>query len=352
MYYDKKIKYLDYMENQERVRGCGFVKSEVRDEAWNVEVNINGLPKEESGVGEIMLLLPGAERALGKIALNEGRGVFKVQYNSLNHMFENGGYEGWGGLRIPLQEGREICGLWKGEAFGSEIEAVEKYEAETKGELVEYLQERGESVGSVQSTVDGKMEGKLKRTGEGGSGNREDRNDGDGKGGDGNSGDGNGGDGKGGDGNSGDRNGRDGNGRDGNGRDENRVEENVGKAELYSYLKDEKWQQLCAIYQHVNPFRDEREYLSITPSDFVLLTANSYKKVNNSFLLHGFFNYHHLLLAKLERKGETTYYVGVPGNYFEREKQVAIMFGFESFECAVEPAQAGDFGYYMMRVEL
>jgi len=42
----------------------------------------------------------------------------------------------------------------------------------------------------------------------------------------------------------------------------------------------------------------------------------------------------------------------VPGNFYEREKQVALMFGFESFECQKEPAQVGDFGYYMIPVEL
>lgn len=117
-------------------------------------------------------------------------------------------------------------------------------------------------------------------------------------------------------------------------------------------LLDDKWQQLWAIYPHIRPFRDDREYLSIGPSDFVLFPSASYKMVNNSFLLHGYYNYNHLLLAKLEKKGETSFYIGVPGNYFEKEKQVAIMFGFESFECAEEPAQPGDFGYYMMRVGL
>lgn len=92
--------------------------------------------------------------------------------------------------------------------------------------------------------------------------------------------------------------------------------------------------------------------MSIRPSDFVLFPAASYRMVNNSFLLHGYYNYHHLLLGRVEKRGENFYYIGVPGNFYEREKQVAIMFGFESFECAEEPAQAGDFGYYMMRTEL
>ena len=117
-------------------------------------------------------------------------------------------------------------------------------------------------------------------------------------------------------------------------------------------LMEDKWQQLSAIYPHIQPFRDERDYLSLTPSDFVLFPDRFYRAVNNSFLLHGYYNYHHLILARIERRGEIIYYIGVPGNFFEREKQVAIMFGFESFECETEPAKTGDFGYYMMRTEL
>ena len=117
-------------------------------------------------------------------------------------------------------------------------------------------------------------------------------------------------------------------------------------------LMEDKWQQIWTIYPHIHPFQDEREYLSISPADFVLLTGDAYRAANNSFLLHGYYNYDHLILTKIERRGEVSYYIGVPGNYYEREKQVAIMFGFDSFECGTEPAQAGDFGYYMMRTQL
>ncbi len=117
-------------------------------------------------------------------------------------------------------------------------------------------------------------------------------------------------------------------------------------------LMEDKWQQIWNIYPHIHPFQDERVYLSISPADFVLLPNEAYRAANNSFLLHGYYNYDHLILAKIEKRGEASYYIGVPGNYYEREKQVAIMFGFESFECGTEPAQPGDFGYYMMRTQL
>lgn len=115
---------------------------------------------------------------------------------------------------------------------------------------------------------------------------------------------------------------------------------------------DSKWDQLWKIYPHIVPFRDEREYISITPGDFVVLPAKYFRLTNNSFLLHGYYNYKHLVLSRMEVRGEEKYYIGVPGTFFEREKQVAVMFGFESFECMEEPACAGDYGYYMMKIEL
>ncbi|MDE5891879.1 MAG: hypothetical protein K2H45_03030, partial [Acetatifactor sp.] len=115
-------------------------------------------------------------------------------------------------------------------------------------------------------------------------------------------------------------------------------------------MSEEKWQQLQRIYPHIRPFQDEREYLSLRPEDFVILRTNSYRLVQNSFLLHGFYNYKHLILTHVSQKNARQYYIGVPGNFYEKEKQVAIMYGFDSFECRQEPAGEGDFGYYMIRV--
>ena len=50
---------------------------------------------------------------------------------------------------------------------------------------------------------------------------------------------------------------------------EEKVEENLVTKTLQ--LCEDKWEQLSNIYQHINPFKDEREYLSIGPNDFVIL---------------------------------------------------------------------------------
>ncbi len=123
-------------------------------------------------------------------------------------------------------------------------------------------------------------------------------------------------------------------------------------AENTLHMKDTKWEQLSSIYPHIHPFRDAREFLSVGPEDFVVLRERCYQMTHNGFLLHGYYNYRHLLLLRQESAGQAKYYIGVPGNFYEREKQVARMFGFESFEGAREPAWEGDFGYYLISVEL
>lgn len=114
----------------------------------------------------------------------------------------------------------------------------------------------------------------------------------------------------------------------------------------------DKWEQLCTMYPEIHPFRDSRKYLSIAPKDFVVLCKEYQKLVHNSFLLHGYYNYRHLILCRIRQKDAWQYYIGVPGNFYDREKMVAEMFGFEAFEGEKESASPGDYGYYMKRVEI
>lgn len=113
-------------------------------------------------------------------------------------------------------------------------------------------------------------------------------------------------------------------------------------------LKEDKWEQILDTYDRIHPYGDERTYVKLEPKDFLILSSKYQHLVNNSFLLHGFYNYRHVILGK---EGET-YYLGVPGVFYEREKMVALMFGFEAFECASGEPKAGEFGYYLRRVEL
>ena len=117
-------------------------------------------------------------------------------------------------------------------------------------------------------------------------------------------------------------------------------------------IKSDKWQQLWSVMPHMNPFDDEREYLQIKLQDMIVLPEASYRLVENSFLLHGYYNYGHLIITKIYKNGKEKVYVGVPGNYYIKEAQVAVMFGFESFEPKTEPPREGDFGYYMIGADI
>lgn len=119
-------------------------------------------------------------------------------------------------------------------------------------------------------------------------------------------------------------------------------------------VSSDKWEQLKRQYKTIHPFGDDREFISIELKDFVILRESCQKLANNSFLLHGFYNYRHLILGKDYQIGgnrDVCFYIGVPGVFFEREKMVAVMFGFEGFESA-GPVEIGKFGYYLRRVEI
>ncbi len=113
-------------------------------------------------------------------------------------------------------------------------------------------------------------------------------------------------------------------------------------------LKEDKWEQILESFDNIHPYGDGRAYVKLEPKDFIILSGKYQHLVNNSFLLHGFYNYRHVILGK---EGEV-YYLGVPGVFYEREKMVALMFGFEAFECESGESKAGEFGYYLRKVEL
>lgn len=130
-------------------------------------------------------------------------------------------------------------------------------------------------------------------------------------------------------------------------------------------LKEDKWEQILDSYDQIHPYGDDRVYVKIAPKDFIILSGNCQHLVNNSFLLHGFYNYRYVILGRRENSfrelslGEQSvslpegdYCLGVPGVYYEREKMVALMFGFEAFECEGGDPKPGDFGYYLRKVEL
>lgn len=439
MFYEKKVRYLDFYRNGERVRNGGFARTEIRGERFRLELTLKGVSAAGRTAGSVILCAGEKELLLGEMGIQNGCGEFRYEEDLKKGIDgEELEYGELTGIRIPLGEGMEAACRWPAEkgtdaeegkiSVGKETTArglfrrkeeketvsgmalqrgekeaasggfrqrgeegagsgvfltreeketapeslMQRREKETAPEtfmqngekevVSESFMQRGEEETAPETFIQRReketapesfmqngekeavSESFMQREEKGtnpetytqrreketiqGAVSQSSR-------------------------------------RSGTETEENYTRQRMGEGQEVSRagniskkngrtvkLLEEKWLQLSQIYPHIRPFRDERDYLSIGPSDFVIFSEESYRAVNNSFLLHGYYNYHHLILTRMERRGEILYYAGVPGNYYDREKQVAVMFGFESFECAEEPAQQGDFGYYMMRVKV
>ncbi len=113
-----------------------------------------------------------------------------------------------------------------------------------------------------------------------------------------------------------------------------------------------KWEELQANHQAVslasevqgNWIRMEIKELRDLPKRFWYLG-------NNSFLLHGFFNYHHILFGKEESEQGTMWYLGVPGVFQKEERVMATLFGFSRFCPLTGKPSEGGFGYWMYSLE-
>ena len=96
-------------------------------------------------------------------------------------------------------------------------------------------------------------------------------------------------------------------------------------------------------------------YEKISRQELSRLPRREWRLANNSFLLHGFHNYHHLLYIKEDEN----VWIGVPGIFHEKEELAAKAFGFTEFrrmtdvEIELEEEEQNcleDFGYWCRKV--
>lgn len=408
VHYDKKVIYLSEMEYGNRRKGAGFVRMECRGESCSFDMHVSGMGTlAERKYDVTVISVWGKEYRIGKLFIHNGSGEWREVYEK--GRVTEAGTEREGKEGIPYREiaeirvkisdtkvlmgktpfcenimqaaeiaaeetteerGRGVTGGRKGreDETGTEEMAKrgrkEKIEHEPVKAVKESWKEK-ERAGTEEGLRSGWNERKENRTGEDirngrkengtgenvRNGRREGRTGED------------------------TRNGRKEGERTGTGqRPERDAEEGRGiwkfvrggmehtekgdrqkaageeeKIQIDDVILNDKWDQLKQLYSVVHPYEDDRQYIAIQPKDFVIMTGDYQHLANNSFLLHGFYNYRHIVLGR-ERDG--CFYLGVPGVYYEREKMVALMFGFEAFECTGGNAEAGKFGYYLRKVKI
>lgn len=379
IFFQKKIIYLDYVERENKIKNGGVIKWEARGEESRVQIHIRGLYPTDSCRGELMLLSEGEGYPADTIYLQYGTAEYAGIWHNENLAGTGIPYEGCDGIIIKLSETRFLRGIWrnreKQKAEASETVPQNESEpamlaaAQTAEESMAVVQTMG-PVSAAQTVLDAYDDTVLEPQPM--PGNEELRQDAapageiqpdlpphepatevpqpmpeteEPR-------------------------------QDEPGAEEqpepqqaippaeeeaqSHEEEPVTEAPFLrsqrkmqaGQISPNKWEQLNRIYPKIQPFGDVREYLSIAPCDFVILSEHYQEMVQNSFLLHGYYNYGHLILTKIKEGIDDNYYLGVPGVYYEREKQAALLFGFEGFEGDGDAVQDGSFGYYMKRVEI
>ncbi len=104
------------------------------------------------------------------------------------------------------------------------------------------------------------------------------------------------------------------------------------------------------------PFEDDDiiECVKFDPQDIGMFPMEKWQLASNSFLLHGYYTYRHLIFARRRTVAGIKCMLGVPGMFRDREKFMAGMFGFGNFK-GIRGRQNpgyGEFGYWYMDIDM
>lgn len=125
---------------------------------------------------------------------------------------------------------------------------------------------------------------------------------------------------------------------------------NVKSEQPKQQTSDQRWSNMTKRYPRFQPFPEPEfaDCIQILPRDLRMLSQNNWRLGNNSFVMHGYYNYRHLLFAKKKDGG---YVLGVPGIYENQEKYMADMFGFTDFKDTGRQNKSRPFGYWCREIE-
>ena len=119
-------------------------------------------------------------------------------------------------------------------------------------------------------------------------------------------------------------------------------------------ISEAKQREDCfAGYTKLYPFYEsEKECVGITPKELCQISPLLKEWEDNCFVQYGYNRFRHILL--LRKKGETeSYFIGVPGMFWQREEQMAVTYGFDKFvPMRKKTAGYGDFGYWCQEVRM
>ena len=138
-------------------------------------------------------------------------------------------------------------------------------------------------------------------------------------------------------------------------KEQEKVEESSEKKEQETVEEFSEKKDLKKNDRDIDLQNFRRQIMKIQRGEISILPRCEWKLANNNFLLHGYYNYRHLVLIDEGNQLK----LGVPGIYHEREARAAATFGFPEFiaeadvNVTLEPQERNEnqqFGYWCRQV--
>ena len=126
------------------------------------------------------------------------------------------------------------------------------------------------------------------------------------------------------------------------------------KAHRANATQTDPFEKLFVRADYIDAFDDDYFYdcIEVSPEKLKCLNQNEIDIAGNSFLLHGYYNFRHILFGRVrDNLDNTKYFIGVPGMYCNRERYMASMFGFNNFKKSHRSDYANPyFGYWYQEI--
>lgn len=126
------------------------------------------------------------------------------------------------------------------------------------------------------------------------------------------------------------------------------------KARRADSTQPDPFEKLFIRADYIDVFDDDYFYdcIEVSPEKLKSLNQKEIDIAGNSFLLHGYYNFRHILFGRVrDNLDNTKYFIGVPGMYCNRERYMASMFGFNNFKKSHRSDYANPyFGYWYQEI--
>lgn len=308
------ITYIYRYENDEKMENTGFAKIDIRGNICRIEVHVHNITMEQPDTtvylfarkAEIMYGIP-----VGSMSIARGSGDVRYSFDTKELSKFETTIKEMEGLWIPLQENCYLASQWKEGTIKKELFHIkEKTEEKTEqNDTIDQPKEQKKEASPVMQPVEAEQPKEAKQEQPPVQKMEEPQK-------------------------------------------ESPQPIQATELPLEDFFESQGWegvfQKLRLKLDIFYPFEGEDiECVRMQLKDLRELPKKYWYIGNNSFLLHGFFNYRHIIFGELAEDETKKYFIGVPGVFQNQERIMATMFGFPEFRTSkTTEYKTGNFGYW------